>query len=136
GLGASEVLMYAQLFIDADYRDAHTVVPAGHELEDHELLLLDDDGRPVRRGEYGEIVVCSRYLSPGYWNDDAHTRERSREAPDGSGRRQWFSRDIRYVDAQGLLHHVGRKDGLVKLSGKLVALAQVECALLDIPGVR
>lgn len=135
GLGASEVLMYAQLFIRADDRFHGPVVPAGFALEDHELLLLDDTGRPVPRGKPGEIVVRSHYLSPGYWNDDAHTRERFRPDPDGSGRRQWFSRDIGYLDDDGCLHHLGRKDGLVKINGQLVPTGVVERALLDLPGV-
>ena len=37
------------------------------------VLLLDEQRREVAPGENGEIVVRSRYLSPGYWGDVALT---------------------------------------------------------------
>ena len=47
--------------------------PCGYSVEGKEILLLDDDGREVARGEAGEIAVKSAYLPPGYWDE----RERS-----------------------------------------------------------
>ena len=48
-------------------------VPIGRTLPDMTVLLLDEAGRPVPDGEVGEIVVKSRYLSPGYWRDPVRT---------------------------------------------------------------
>ena len=49
-------------------------VPIGYPVEGTEVLLLDDAGTPVRKGEIGEIAVKSSYLSPGYWNRPELTR--------------------------------------------------------------
>jgi non-ribosomal peptide synthetase component F len=40
----------------------------GYPVADKEILLLDDEGQEVGFNRVGEIVVRSKYLSPGYWN--------------------------------------------------------------------
>ncbi|HWK54198.1 MAG TPA: AMP-binding protein, partial [Hyphomicrobiales bacterium] len=136
GLGASEALLYAQHFLTpADEIDGE-VVPVGHAVADMELLLLNEAGQPVPPGEYGEIAVRSRYLSLGYWRNPALTAQRFLPDPAGDGQRVYLSRDIGYVDAQGLLHHVGRSDSRVKLHGRMVVVSDVEEILLAMPGVR
>jgi amino acid adenylation domain-containing protein len=137
GLGASEILLFAHLFIDTEYAMTGEVVPVGHPLEDVELMLLDDDLREVdQAGEYGEIAVRSRYLSVGYWKNPQLTNERFLPDISDVSKRIYLSRDIGYRDEQGLLHHVGRKDARVKIYGKMVLISDVEEALLSIAGVK
>ena len=63
-------------------------LPVGTAAEGIELLLLDEAGAEVAPGETGEIVVRSRYLSPGYWRDEASTAKRFvREGANGGPRR-------------------------------------------------
>src|SRR5690606_21300638 len=126
GLGASEALLYAQHFLMRDDEPEGEVVPVGYAVEDMELLLLDERGQPVPQGEYGEIAVRSRYLSLGYWHNPALTAQRFLSDPDGGDKRVYLSRDIGYVDAKGLLHHVGRSDSRVKLHGRMVVVSDVE----------
>lgn len=136
GLGASEVLMFAHFYIDTSYAMAGEVAPVGYALEDLELLLLDDEGNPVPQGECGEIAVRSPYLSVGYWKNPTLAAERFPPDPEGSNGRLYLSRDIGYFDAQGRLHHVGRKDSRLKLYGKMVLISDVEEALLAITGIK
>lgn len=55
--------------------------------------------------------------------------------PDGAAR-PWPCDDAVEVAADGTFAHLGRVDGVVKVAGKRVALAEVERLLLAQPGVR
>ena len=66
-IGSSEMKNFAEYFIGRDTAIEEDLVPIGYAVEDTEILLVDDDGRPVGVGEVGEIVVKSRFIAPGYW---------------------------------------------------------------------
>jgi amino acid adenylation domain-containing protein len=93
-------------------------LPVGKPVEGIELLLLDD----------GEIAVRSDYLSPGYWRDEALTRQRF-------GRGLFRTGDLGRIDDDGMLTWLGRKDSQVKVRGNRVDLLEVESALSSRPAV-
>ena len=115
-------------------------VPAiGLPEEEDEIRLVDDGGRPVAAGEPGEIVVVSRYLSPGYWGRADLTRERFRSADDlggAVGERAYFTGDVGRMLVDGSIAHLGRKDFQVKVRGYRVEPAEVEGALRALSGVE
>ena len=47
-----------------------SMVPVGYAVEGVEVLLLDENGVEVGLNQPGEIIVKSRYLSPGDWRGD------------------------------------------------------------------
>lgn len=108
-------------------------LPVGRPAPGMEILLVDDEGRPVRPGEAGEIVARSRYLAGGYWRNPALTAERFAEDP--GGLRSYRSGDRARVNAEGLLEFVGREDDRVKVRGHRIELSEVEEAVLKLPGV-
>ena len=71
-------------------------VPAGYPLEGSEVTILDDDGRPVKRGATGEIAVRSAYLAAGYWRDPKLTRAKFLSDP-GRRRAHLFDRRSRIL---------------------------------------
>lgn len=91
-------------------------MPVGRAVEEMEITLLDESGRAVANGEEGEIVVRSRYLSPGYWNDLDQTRAVFKAVP-GSDERIYHTRDLGRVLPDGSLEHRGRKDTQLKIRG-------------------
>lgn len=42
-------------------------MPAGYPVPGVEILLFNENGKPIETGEIGEIAVRSRYLTSGYW---------------------------------------------------------------------
>jgi amino acid adenylation domain-containing protein len=100
-----------------------------------ELLLLDEDGRPVPNGGTGEIVVRSRHLTRGYWRDERLTAERFSDGA-ATGERTLRTGDLGRLDDQGRLVVVGRRDEQVKIRGYRVELAEVEAAIRALPQVR
>ncbi|MBI3457321.1 MAG: non-ribosomal peptide synthetase [Candidatus Rokubacteria bacterium] len=111
-------------------------VPVGYPVEDHEILLLDDAGRAVGVDEVGEIVVKSRYLSPGYWRRPELTRAAFLPDPDGGEARLYRTGDLGRMLADGCLMHLGRKDFQVKIRGHRVEVDEIEMALRDLAAIK
>ena len=110
-------------------------MPAGFAREGTEILLLDAEGRPVAPGEAGEIALRSRFMSRGYWRQPELTAERFLPDPAGGDERIYRTGDRGRFLPDGALLHLGRGDARVKVRGFLVEPAEVEAALMAIPGI-
>jgi acyl-CoA synthetase (AMP-forming)/AMP-acid ligase II len=94
----------------------------GRAMPDTEILLLDDDGRPVPVGEVGEVVHRGPTIALGYWNNPEATSRTFRDNPLATegiprGERVVFSGDMARIDAEGFLWYVGRRDRVIKTMG-------------------
>jgi acyl-CoA synthetase (AMP-forming)/AMP-acid ligase II len=108
-------------------------VPLGRLQTDYyKMWLVDEDGRPVPPGEVGEICAEGGSVTLGYWNDPVLTAEKR------IGGRPYTYRtgDLGRLDADGVLHFVGRMDHMVKLRGNRFDLNEIEAALRRHPAVR
>ncbi len=135
-LASTEVGLIAQHVVDhRSAPPATPIVPAGRCPEGVRVDILRDDGTPASAGEAGEMVVCSRHVSPGYWRRPELDAQAF--APDLStpGGRQYRSGDLGRVDADGNLSFLGRKGSRVKIRGHSVDLTEIEAALAACPGV-
>ena len=136
GLGATETGLVCQYFHDHRSALPDAIVPIGHAVEDVRFEVRDADGTPVAAGAAGEIVVMSRYLALGYWND-AQATARAFDTTDGAiGERSYRTGDLGRIDADGRLEYLGRLDGRARIRGEWVELADVDAALSALPGVR
>ena len=122
--------------IGQDCRLDGSVVPIGFPIPGKEVLLLDDEGRPVPAGETGEIAVRSRYLAAGYWRRPDLTEARFLKDPGHPDVRLYLTGDLGRASSNGMLIHLGRKDSQVKIRANRVELAEVEAALQSVEGVR
>jgi amino acid adenylation domain-containing protein len=135
GLSSSETHMLTEYYIDRDTNLPGDDVPVGYAAQDKEILLLDDQGDPVGCNEIGEIVVRSKYLSPGYWRNPELTATKFKHDSEHSDKRIYFTGDLGLMLPDGCLIHKGRKDFRVKIRGYGVELAEVETALRSHPAV-
>jgi acyl-CoA synthetase (AMP-forming)/AMP-acid ligase II/acyl carrier protein len=101
-------------------------VPVGFPMEDKYISLIDDDGREVGFNAVGEIVVRSKYLSPGYWNNPDLTRTKFNNDPEDPNIRIYYTGDFGLMRPDGCLIHKGRKDSRIKIRGYAVDLVEVE----------
>lgn len=132
-LSSSETGNMAQFSVPRDAPLGTGRLPVGRPARGMEILLVDDEGRPVRPGEAGEIVARSRYLASGYWRNPVLTAGRFAEDP--SGLRSYRSGDRARVNADGLLEFAGRGDTRIKIRGFRIEPSDVEAALLALPDV-
>ena len=90
--------------------------------------LHDDDDQPVPTGQIGEIVHRTPHLMRGYWGKE--------EATATAFRNGWFhSGDLGFMDDEGYLTIVDRKNDLIITGGENVAGREVEDTLYTDPGV-
>ena len=112
------------------------VIPVGLPIPDKIVTLLDEQGEPVAPGESGEIVVQSRYLAAGYWQQPEQTRQKFVPHPQEPGVYGYYTGDIGRWRADGQLALLGRKDEMVKIRGYRVEIRAVEAALTALPMVK
>ena len=129
GLASSETGLLRSHFINHETIIADTEVPVGYAVEGKELSLLDDNGKPVGCNKVGQIVVRSRFLSPGYWQRPDLTEAKFQPDPHDPEKRLYYTGDLGLMLADGCLIHKGRKDFRVKIHGYGVEIAEVEKAL-------
>jgi amino acid adenylation domain-containing protein len=118
--------------------DESVPVPIGRACPGEELLVLDDELRPVAPDEIGDLYIAGIGLSPGYWRDAEKTAAAflpDSRTSDGSAR-IYRTGDLARADEDGLFHYVGRADSQVKSRGYRIELGEIESAFHAIEGVR
>ncbi len=135
--GATEAPFFRPYFVDKTADLPGDAVPAiGPSGEEDEIRLLDDGGVEVAPGETGEIVVISRYLSPGYWRQDDLTRARFRPVGRDSDERAYSTGDLGRALSDGSIVHLGRRDFQVKVRGYRIEPAEIEAELRKLEGIK
>jgi acyl-CoA synthetase (AMP-forming)/AMP-acid ligase II len=95
-------------------------VSVGRPLKGVELTLLDDDDRPVPRGEVGAVCLRSPAVMSGYWHDTTATK--AAFTADGYVR----TGDLGWLDGQDRLHLAGRTKEMYVRGGYNVYPLEVE----------
>jgi amino acid adenylation domain-containing protein len=134
--GTTETGNISWFFIRKDTYLPDSTVPVGYAIEDTEVLLLDEEGKEVGYDQPGEIVVKSRYLSPGYWLSKNPIAAKLMTGPTPLVKRTYRTGDLGCKRPDGCLIHLGRKDLQAKIRGYRIEVGQIESALLDHPAVR
>jgi len=119
GIGSTELLHIFLSNRPDDVRYGTT----GRPIPGYALEIVDEEGRPVRRGEVGDLLVSGPTSAAGYWNN----RERSRSTFNGKWTR---TGDKYFEDEDGYYVYCGRSDDMLKVSGMYVSPAEVEAALI------
>ena len=124
-------------------------LPIGYRCPDAELLVVDDDDRPITGPEPGRLVVRTATMMAGYWNrpdlDDLAFVERA--GPGGKIGRWYRTGDIvSWADGEveapvtanpgRCLLYYGRQDNQVKIRGNRVELEMVEAAVASLDEVE
>ncbi|KOU27637.1 NRPS/PKS hybrid [Streptomyces sp. WM6373] len=113
--------------------------PIGTALPGVTLVVTDDDGRPVPRGQDGELRVGGHCLALGYLDPELTARRFTappQEPELASVDRLYRTGDRVRMNADGSLDFLGRLDDQVKISGVRIEPAEVEAAFEQDPRVR
>jgi amino acid adenylation domain-containing protein len=127
-LTSTESHLRCHWFIDNALRHTTPRPPVGRPLPDRTLSIVDDVGKPVADGEFGEVLIQSRYIAGGYWNaPDLTTAAFSRDRSDES-LVTFRTGDLARRRADGLIEFIGRKDHQIKLHGYRIDIGEIEDA--------
>ena len=118
GLGSTEML---HIFLSNRPGDVRYGT-SGKPVPGYEIRLVDEDGKPVAKGEIGELQVAGPTSAAFYWNN----REKSRNTFLGP----WTKSGDKYIESDdGYFTYCGRADDMLKVSGIWVSPFEVEAAL-------
>ena len=114
-------------------------IPIGRPMDNTAIYIVDSAGRRVPPGALGELWVAGIQVAGGYLNRPEKTREAFVPNP-FSGEPDYATAyrtgDIVRYRPDGNIEFVGRRDGLVKIRGFRVELAEVEGVIHDFPSVK
>lgn len=108
----------------------------GKAIPNTEILVINDEGRPCKPGEVGELVHRGPTVSLGYWGHPELTARVLRPHPFlppelGDGEKVCYSGDLVKMDEEGFLYFVGRRDTMIKSSGFRISPTEVEEVLFQ-----
>ncbi len=113
----------------SDPRDVR-LVTAGKPYSGNKIKIIDDNGKELKQGEIGQIVVRGPFASAGYYknpelNEEVWTDEK------------WFKiGDFGKVDEEGNLTIIGRTDDVILRGGQNIYPAEIEILLADHPKIE
>lgn len=94
-----------------------------------EILIVDDQGKPLPAGEVGEIIGRGDNITKGYWKMPEETAEVFKDG--------WlYTGDMGYRDEDGYVFVVDRKKDIIITGGENVASREVEEVLHQHSAVR
>jgi benzoate-CoA ligase len=124
GIGTTEILHIFLSNRPGRARPGSTGLP----VPGYEAAIVDDEGRPVPRGEIGNLRVKGDSTMAYYWNQ----HEKTKATLFGS----WIhTGDKYYEDGDGFYWYCGRGDDMLKVGGIWVSPVEVENTLVGHPAV-
>ncbi len=130
--GLTETGAIFRWFVPREWRADGRRMPCGYAKPGMSLWLRDaDNGTPPS----GELVVKSRDLMLGYWQDGRLQPSSYERDPDEPSLGILYTGDVIRIREDGLAEVVGRKDRQVKINGLRVNPGEVEDALARCDGV-
>lgn len=91
--------------------------------------IVDDDGKELPPGEHGEIAIDTPGNLQRYWNAPEATAQKF------TAEGYVLTQDVGYLDEEGYLYVVGRKDDMIISGGFNIWPAEIEEAIAELPDV-
>jgi benzoate-CoA ligase family protein len=124
GIGTTEILHIFLSNRPGHARPGSSGVP----VPGYEAAIVDDEGRPVKRGDIGNLRVKGDSMMAYYWNKHDKTKETLFGEWIHTGDKYW-------QDEDGYFWFAGRADDMLKVSGIWVSPVEVEATLIKHPAV-
>ena len=102
---------------------------AGRPFPGVQVRIESEDGSLLGPGQMGEIAILSPTVTGGYWRD----AERTAQALQGGW---WHSGDLGFLDAEGRVHVLDRRNDVVVRGGRVISPRRVEEAASDFSAVK
>jgi amino acid adenylation domain-containing protein len=134
--GPTETNVCTAYAVDALPPEQTAPVPIGTACANSKLLVVDDAGSESAPGDVGELYVSGPSLMSGYHAMPEATAHALVVRGEGGDSGLWYrTGDLVREDAAGLLHLLGRRDGMIKSRGYRIELGEIESVLHQHPAV-
>ncbi len=123
--------------VDRDF-ELEEMIPAGKPFKNTKILLLDENGKEVPKGEVGEICVKGTCLTLGYYKNPEKTAECFVQNPLNHDYPEiiYKTGDLGKLNNDGDLVYVSRKDFQIKHMGHRIELGEIEVVASAKDGVE
>ncbi|MBK6830462.1 MAG: amino acid adenylation domain-containing protein [Flavobacteriales bacterium] len=127
--GPTEGHVVSELELKGDPSSWPALPNIGKAIDNVKLLVLDEQMKPVKKGDEGELYLGGACVAKGYIGRDDLTAERFLADPFEKGGRLYKTGDRAAELSNGEIDYKGRIDGQVKVRGYRIELGEVEVAL-------
>ena len=102
------------------------ILPIGNPFINHDVILIDDNHEEIKNGEIGELCFSGKQISDGYLNEI----QKSNDVFINIKNKKWYKTgDIGFINNDGFLECLGRKDNQMKISGRRIEIGEIEFVL-------
>jgi O-succinylbenzoic acid--CoA ligase len=124
--GASETASFVTVLSPEEFK----LKPgsAGKPIPPNQILILDDHYKQMPEGKVGQIAVSAQSVALGYLHDE--------DAQIKFSGNTFFSGDYGYLDKDGFLFVIARREDLIISGGEHIIPSEVETEILKYPGVK
>lgn len=129
--GPTETTIYAT-YCDLTEKDE---VVIGKPFDNYLIDIVDENFCRLPKGRVGEIVISGISVADGYLHQKELTERSFRKNLLYDDTVTYLTGDLGYVQQEGEIHYVGRKDHQVKLRGFRIELEEIEKKAEAYPGV-
>jgi acyl-CoA synthetase (AMP-forming)/AMP-acid ligase II len=88
------------------------------------IMILNDNGKPCKQGEPGEIAIKSSYVMKGYYKNEEETNNVLRNGT-------FYTGDVGYLDDEGYLHISDRKKDIIIRGGVNISPKEIEEVIMN-----
>lgn len=134
--GPTEGHVVSELELKGDPSTWPALPNIGTAIDNVKLYVLDEQMKPVAKGEEGELYLGGACVAKGYIGRDDLTAERFLADPFEAGGRLYKTGDRAAELPNGEIDYKGRIDGQVKVRGYRIELGEVEVAMEKHPSVE
>lgn len=134
--GPTEGHVVSELELKGDPSTWPALPNIGTAIDHVKLYVLDEQMKPVAKGEEGELYLGGACVAKGYIGREDLTAERFLADPFTTGGRVYKTGDRAAELPNGEIDYKGRIDGQVKVRGYRIELGEVEVALEKHPSVE
>lgn len=130
--GPTEIAnIFAYYIVDREFND-NEPLPIGRACRNIDLMVLNEEGKPVGENEIGEICVRGSCLSNGYYGEPELTNQAFIQNPLHNDYRDMIYKtgDLGYFNERNELCGAGRKNFQIKRKGYRIELGEIEMAAM------
>jgi D-alanine--poly(phosphoribitol) ligase subunit 1 len=135
--GPTEITVIAAYYIvNRDFKDSESL-PIGKACKNTQTIIVSDEGKLVKKGIIGELIIRGSSLAFGYYNNIEKTKEAFVQNPLHNLYPDivYKTGDLVYENDLNEIMFVGRKDSQIKHMGYRIELGEIEMAILGIQEV-